>query len=198
MKYWITKEIIGCSCVPALCKHYGSLFSIAWEVSTLLSDFLPIWQTVITNIGFISAFAAITSFLWLCSHGIRLKVQKSAFIKRHSYVQALFWPCVSLPRHCRDAILMTISFRVVSAFNQLCSSQIQDPAVIFLFLLLPPLFPLPLRLRSLQSPHQKRGVRPWGTRSSAVVWDAYFLRRWSVPYSAVASCFSEVLGKIWA
>lgn len=193
MKYWITKGIIGRSCVPALCKHYGSLFSIAREVSTLLSDFLPIWQTVITNIGSISAFAAITTFLWLCSHGIRLKVQKSAFIKSHSYVQALFWPCVSLPGHCRDAILMTISFRVVSAFNQLCSSQIQDPAVIFLFLL-----PLPLRLRSLQSPHQKRGVRPWGTRSSAAVWDAYFLRRWSVPYSAVASCSSEALGKIWA
>lgn len=90
------------------------------------------------NIGFISALAAVTSFLWLCSHGIRLKVQKSAFIKSLSYVQALFRPCVSLPRHCRDAILMTISFRVVSAFNQLCSSQIQDPAVIFLFLPLPP------------------------------------------------------------
>lgn len=134
MKYWVTKEIIGCSCVPALCKHYGSLFSIAWEVSTLLSDFLPIWQTVITNVGFISAFAVITSFLWLGSHGIRLKVQKSAFIKSHSYVQALFWPCVFLCRHCRDAILMTISFWVVSAFNQLCSSRIQDPAVIFLFL----------------------------------------------------------------
>lgn len=34
-----------------------------------------------------------------------------------------------------------------------------------------------LRLRSLQSSHQKRRVRPRGTRSGVALWNAHFLRR---------------------
>lgn len=89
------------------------------------------------------------------------------------------WPCLSLFRRAEMQSSWQFPFGLVSVscrelFPQTCSSLISE--------ILQWSFPssFPLRLRSFQSPHQKRRFSPRGTRSGATMWDAHFLRRWTL------------------